>query len=219
MSSRHVVGEGEGLSKIAEQYGASPAAVWEDPGNEALRGLRSDPNVLLPGDVLVIPDKSPKIVPCATGVRHRFRRVGVPALYELLLLDEEDAPRAGVPYTLTFGDQARTGKTGDDGVVRQWLPCATRTAALTFGDGEDAEEYELDFTLRPVVDVAGVQQRLRNLGFACPQDGDPGGETATALAAFQTWAGLPATGLLDDDTASALRRLHDEGETPAPGSG
>lgn len=209
MPLRHVVEEGEGLSKIAEQYGLSPVTIWDDPGNASLRELRDDPNVLLPGDALVIPDKRLGVVPCATGRRHRFRRIGVPALYELRLLDAEDAPRAGLPYTLTVKDIVKEGTTDDTGMVRQWLPCATRTARLTVGSGEDAEAYELDFALRPLLDVRGAQQRLRNLGFACPDDGDPGGATQTAIAAFQASAGLTPSGTLDDDTKAALLRLHD----------
>jgi hypothetical protein len=104
----------------------------------------------------------------------------------------------------------KEGTTDDAGMVRQWVPCSTRTARLTVGSGEDAEEYELDFTLRPLLDVRGAQQRLRNLGFPCPDDGDPGGATQTAIAAFQTSAGLTPSGTLDDDTKAALVRLHDQ---------
>jgi N-acetylmuramoyl-L-alanine amidase len=198
---RHVVEVGEGLSRIAEQYGLSPVTIWDDPGNASLREVRADPNVLLPGDALVIPDKRPGVAVCATGKRHRFRRVGVPALYELRLLDDQDAPRAGLPYKLTVGDVVKEGTTDDAGMVRQWLPCATRAARLTVGSGQDAEEYELEFTLRPVLDLQGAQQRLRNLGF---------GDSEEGITAFQEWAGLTRNGTLDDDTKAALLRLHDQ---------
>jgi N-acetylmuramoyl-L-alanine amidase len=220
MPVRHVVVQGDGISKIAEQYGLNPVSIWDLPENSELRRERPDPNVLLPGDVLVIPDKQPGAVFCATGKRHRFRRLCVPALFELRLLAEDDSPRAALPYTLWVDGVAKTGVTDGMGVLRQFVPCSARHGLLRIGEVDGAEEYEVEFgLLNPASDMRGVQQRLRNLGFPCPDDGDPGGETEAALRRFQTWAGLPATGVLDGDTKAALQRYHDGRETPAPTPG
>ena len=57
MPTKHTVQEGECVSSIAHDYGLLPNTVWEYEENRTLRELRKNPNVLLPGDVLVIPDK------------------------------------------------------------------------------------------------------------------------------------------------------------------
>ena len=53
--------------------------------------------------------------------------------------------------------------------------------------------------------VAVAQQRLLDLGFwNAAADGAYGLSTAQAVMAFQKWAGLPATSVLDEATAAAL---------------
>jgi len=217
---RHVVAEGEGISKIAERYGINPQTIWDDAGNATLREQRPDPNVLLPDDVLVIPDKVLGSASCATGKRHVFRRLGVPALFVMQLLDAEDAPRTGIAYTLEVDGVAKNGTTDDTGMVRQWVPCASQSGRLLIGEGDAAEEYALEFgDLRPLSDTRGVQQRLRNLGFTCPVDGDAAGAALqSAIARFQAWAGLAATGILDDATRAEIGKLHDSTETPESAS-
>jgi len=54
-------------------------------------------------------------------------------------------------------------------------------------------------------EVQQAQERLKNSGFdPGPADGVPGGQTTTALRAYQRSQGLPATGLLDEATKTAL---------------
>jgi hypothetical protein len=54
----HEVKQGEHLFRIAYQYGfRNPFTIWNDPDNSDLRDLRSNPNVLFPGDQLATPDR------------------------------------------------------------------------------------------------------------------------------------------------------------------
>jgi len=72
--------------------------------------------------------------------------------------------------------------------------------------------YDLRTTVRePAPDVHApalhdVQQLLADLGFMAPTGvtGKPGDETAVAVLAFQKWAGLPRTGVLDEKVTEAL---------------
>jgi nucleoid-associated protein YgaU len=60
MPIRHFVQQGECLSRIARRYGVREwRVVWDSPENEQLRAKRQNPNVLYPGDVVVIPDAAP----------------------------------------------------------------------------------------------------------------------------------------------------------------
>ncbi len=51
----YVIRQGDFLLKLAHKFGFDADSVWSDPSNSALRTLRSDPNILSPGDILYIP--------------------------------------------------------------------------------------------------------------------------------------------------------------------
>src|SRR5258706_12719858 len=77
MPTEHVVKQGEHLSQIAKQHGFFDfRLIWDHPKNAKLKALRLNPNVLLPGDLLHIPDKEPKKESRPTGARHVFRIPG-----------------------------------------------------------------------------------------------------------------------------------------------
>ncbi|MEM9692672.1 MAG: LysM peptidoglycan-binding domain-containing protein [Myxococcota bacterium] len=61
MDREHIVGYGEYLVKIAADYGTTWQLIWNHPKNAEHRNKRRSPNVLYPGDVLVIsvPDPPP----------------------------------------------------------------------------------------------------------------------------------------------------------------
>ncbi len=52
----HIVKQGEYLLKIAHEFDFDAVTVWNDAANEELRTLRKNPNILLAGDKLYIPD-------------------------------------------------------------------------------------------------------------------------------------------------------------------
>jgi N-acetylmuramoyl-L-alanine amidase len=211
----HIVLDGEGLTSIAVQYGFTPERVWNDPANESLRALRADPEILAPGDVLTIPEKKDRSAACATGKRHVFRRIGVPALFSLRLIDDGRA-FANEAYELEIGERRFQGTTNDDGVLRHWVDPGARTAVLLVR-GIVRIEIAIG-AMEPEDSLAGVQKRLSNLGFAC---GDPDGilddETRAAIAVFQQSRGLEPSGVADETTRAALRAAHDVQESqPKP---
>jgi hypothetical protein len=71
MPTTHLVEEGECPSSIAKRFGFRIwRTIYDDPSNATLRRKRPDPNVLAPGDVVMIPDREPRQEPGATGARH-----------------------------------------------------------------------------------------------------------------------------------------------------
>ena len=89
MSKIHTVRQGECLTSIAREYGLkSWRFLYEHPENEQLRALRNNPNALLPGDRIVIPEASAKSISGPTDKRHSYRIKGESTYLRLnMLLD------------------------------------------------------------------------------------------------------------------------------------
>lgn len=203
----YTVAENDSIASIAKDHGFLWKTIWEHGSNAGLRAKRKDPNQLVPGDEIFIPDKGSKSVSKPVDARHTFKRKGEPTKLKLRLtvLDE---PRAKEAYTLVFGDKVIHGVTDGDGKLEHPIPGETRSATLTLSEG--AEVYDIAIgALRPVSDTAGVQRRLENLGFDCGgESGSIGDATRDALKRFQSQYGLEATGEPDDATRAKLEELH-----------
>lgn len=207
---RYTVKQGDCILSIAHAYGFFWSTLWDLPENAALKAQRADPSLLLPGDVVVIPDLRPGSFDRPTGARHRFRRKGVPARLRVRFV-VNDRPRANEPFVLDVDGKRTTGRTDGDGVVDQVISPDARLARLTIGEGEGRTEHEMWLGhLDPIGEITGVQARLLNLGFPCRRvSGELDGETRDALRAFQSHLGLPVTGEPDAATRGRLASLHD----------
>jgi hypothetical protein len=223
MAEDYIVRGGDSMMSIAFDHGVFYETLWNHSANAALKQKRKNPNVLMPGDVVHVPDKVIKEVSAAQKKRHKFKLKGVPAKLNLRILEEsepnasggsqEDMPRKNVPFNLYVDEVLLTeGNTDADG----WVKCAVapnaRTGRLVLEPGTDKEtSLVLSFGhLNPIEEVSGVQGRLRNLGFDCgEEEGDLGPQTEAAIQAFQAKNGLQASGELDSATRDKLRQLHD----------
>lgn len=212
MTRRHVVRQGECLSRIARHYGfKGHRALWEHPDNASLRARRRDPDVLFPGDVVAIPERGESVERVATGAVHTFELALPVKELRLALRDAHDQPVANAPYALAFGDARREGTTDGEGRLREPVPHGADAATLTV-EGR-AIPLRLGH-LNPARDtpdhgVSGAQARLRNLGYPVgPIDGVVGPRTRRAAALFQRDEDLDPTGALDDATTDALLRVH-----------
>jgi hypothetical protein len=71
----YVIKQGDFLLLLAHKFGFDADTVWQDPSNADLSKLRSNPNVLAPGDVLYIPDqvnKKPALTNLTPGTANNF---------------------------------------------------------------------------------------------------------------------------------------------------
>ena len=214
MARRHVVQQGECFSKIAARYGFGDyKLLYDHPDNAELKKKRKNPNVIFPGDVIMIPDKGEKAVHVATGATHRFKVALPRKMLRLVLLDHEHKPIENVPYTLEVDGEPPTDekKTGKGGKIEESVPVLAGRATVRVG----ARVLELSLGgLNPVRDapdagISGLQGRLRNLGYHVgPADGKLGPRTKVAVAMFQSAHDLDVSGDPDSATLAKLEQVH-----------
>jgi hypothetical protein len=205
MGKQYVVTENGCIASLAFEQGFSPDTIWGHPENAKLKELRGDPNVLLAGDLVYVPDLRTKKLSCTVDGKHRFRRHGVPAKFRLQLLDE-DLPRAALAYRFECGTAVYEGCTDAEGKLEHWIPPNSTSVRLTL-DGHEVFDIRVGY-LNPVSEDSGIEGRLANLGYLRSDEAVTPEARASALLAFQHHQGLPETGEVDEQTRDAIRTRH-----------
>jgi len=212
----HTVVEGDSIPSIAFAAGLFPDTIWNHAENEQLKELRQDMNILFPGDQVYVPDKEKKIVTRAIDNKYKFVRKGVPCKLRLQLFNVE-TPRANQDYELVIGATTYKGTTDANGVLEEFVPPDATEGKLTIG--EDGAVFALKLGhMDPLGELAGIQNRLANLGYECGRfsahagdlDGKMDDATRSALLSFQRRFQLEETGELDNATKALLDRYHDK---------
>jgi Putative peptidoglycan binding domain len=220
VSEMHTVEQGEYLASIAKDYGFSDwHTIYDHPQNANLKKKRPNPNILLPGDEIFIPDKQPKEESCQTEKKHRFQ-VKVPkAWLKIVLKDAEGKPIKNQLYTLKVAWLTSTGTTDGTGLLQQKIPIGIHSGELTLDKVGLTWPLKIGY-LDPIHDdgddtaiISGLQARLNNLGFHCGAvDGVLGAKTREATRMFQTeiMGRDPdrATGEPDKETQEALKKQY-----------
>lgn len=211
---KHVVRPGECMARIAAQYGfAGYRTLYDHSSNAALKRRRPNPNILAPGDEVVIPPRATKTESVRAGSANHFKVVRPKKVLRLVLQDHRLSPLAGEPYTLHIeGAPAVTGhKTDGGGKLEEPVPLAARRAKLEVC----GRVLTLDLGgLQPAADtpdegLAGIQGRLTNLGYYHDLiDGKPNDAFKVALAVFQLDFDLEPTGELDAATRRKIEEAH-----------
>src|SRR2546423_13153193 len=143
MPTQYNVKQGDCVSSIASDHGFFPDTIWNHADNAELKRKRKDPNVLMTGDVLTIPDKEIKEASKPTEQEHKFRKKGVPEKLRLVIRNEDDQPRANLKYTLIIDGASFQGVTGGDGSIQQNIPPDAEEAQLTLREGDHETIYVL----------------------------------------------------------------------------
>jgi N-acetylmuramoyl-L-alanine amidase len=218
MPSTHVIQQGETLTLIAARSGFRDwRTIYLDPLNAPFRAKRPDPDMIFPGDVLIIPDRTSRSEEAVTGKRHRYIVRKTRLFLRVVLVNFDGKPFSNKRYVLRVDGQPIgpvRARTNGDGLLEQEVPFGARAAQIRIAGCT----WELDLAhLNPMDDVndggiSGAQARLANLGYESgPVDGVESAMTARALAQFQADASLSAPREqqgLDDSTKAALVSRH-----------
>jgi hypothetical protein len=209
MAQKYEVQAGDCISSIAFERGFFPDTIWNHADNSELKKKRADPNILMPGDIVTVPDKRLKEISKPAKKLHRFKLKGVPAKLHLRLLHEGE-PVKNKPYRLDVEGKISRGTTDGDGNIQAAIPPNADRAKLFVGEGAQEVEYSLDLgRLAPIGEVNGVKMRLRNLGYhsgECgPQETD---DFRNALKAFEADHKLTVTGKMTEETLHRLKEIY-----------
>lgn len=214
----YIVQQGDYLAKIAKQHGiADWRTIWNHPDNAALKRNRHNPNVLHPGDVLVIPEKRAKEIGRPTDQRHRFT-VKLPDLKLIVVLERPyDAPLGNVNCDYSVEGDAHETTTDGEGRLERRIPPMAQDARITLKDSQTPLDH-LPVPLRighldPVDTVPGQCGRLNNLAYmAGPYADCDAAENArlfdSAVQEFQCDHGLTVDGLCGPRTQAKLKAVH-----------
>jgi hypothetical protein len=203
----HTIQQGEHLSTLAERYGFQTyERIWNDPANADLKQLRKNPNVLMPGDEVTIPDLEDKSMEVPTTKLHRFVLRGSGLKLRLVILDHSGKPRASEACKLAIEGDASDMETDGDGKVERKLAPSVRRASVALDDVEVPIDVGY---LDPVDHTSGWQGRLVNLGYLeSPVDDPDDPDVRSAVEEFQCDYGLKVTGDSDAATQAKLLEIH-----------
>ena len=211
----YVIKQGDYLAKIAHSLGFSADEVWSHPRNADLKQLR-DPNLLLPGDVLFIPD--PAAPPLGiTGGSSNDYSAEIPTTTVTVFFKNLGKPRANERYVITGLGEAIEGTTDAEGKVEITVSVHLREVDVAFPD--DYAIYGVRVgDMDPIDEPSGARKRLQHLGYYDwaadqPLDASLGedeleGANKAAILAYQQANGLEATGVIDVATRAALEEHH-----------
>ena len=237
MPEDYVVGTGESVLSIAASRGLTWEKVWNDGGNSALKQEREDPDILLAGDALHVPDLEKGEESRPTEAQHKFKKTSEHAKCVIVLrrvttktgfqenattdlwnyqdanpAPPDDEPAANVPYQFyADGVLVDQGTTDGNGKLTVKLSPTAQDGRVIFNRGTK-QEVTMDLGFRemdPISELTGVCKRLYNLGFPCPTDAtEVTVDVQMAIQGFQQKNKLTVTGKVDDATRNKLKEVY-----------
>jgi N-acetylmuramoyl-L-alanine amidase len=103
MPTQHTVKQGECLSSIARNYGFDDwRVIYNHPDNAQFKQEHPNPNLIYPGDKLVIPDLDEGGVAGPTETKHKFEIKLDETLLRIVVQDMLDQPFGNRKFKLTF---------------------------------------------------------------------------------------------------------------------
>ncbi|MGA2098862.1 MAG: peptidoglycan-binding protein [Candidatus Acidiferrum sp.] len=214
MPENYTVQQGDHLSSIAKDNGFTDyTIIWNHPKNADLKNKRQNPNILLPGDEIFIPDMEEKQESGATDKKHTFKVDKTTLKLRLVLEDIYEKPIAGAQCALLIDGQVYQLTTDGNGKLEQEIPLDAKEGVLTIrGDQTPFANEVLPIKighLDPIDEVSGQVARLNNLGyFAGPVDGSDTDAFNSAVQEFQCDNSLTVDGDCGPQTQSKLKQVY-----------
>ncbi|HEY3068353.1 MAG TPA: peptidoglycan-binding protein [Methylomirabilota bacterium] len=214
MAKEHTVQQGDHMSQIAKKYGfVDYKTIWDHADNAELKRKRQNPNVLFPGDVVRIPDRTVREESRPTDQRHRFK-VNAPRLkLRIVLEDMYELPIAHAPCDLFVDNEKHELQTDSKGKIEVDIPPTATRGLLSLRTSETAlDELAIPVNIGhvdPVDEVTGQKGRLGNLGYYIgPIDATEDDAFKLAVEEFQCEHGLHVDGVCGSQTQAKLKTVH-----------
>lgn len=209
MAENYEVKQGDCISSIAYDYGFFPETIWNHPSNAELKKKRKDLNVLMPGDVVFIPDKRVKEIDKSTNQVHKFQVKNAPAKLNLVLKYYGE-PIKNESYKLDLDGLITTGKTDGEGKINISISPSVKQGKLTVGEGDKEIEYNLFLgRLDPIDEIKGFKKRLQNLGYEVGNiDNKMCDALKTAIKMFEAQYELETTGEINETNRNKLKEVY-----------
>lgn len=213
MPTTHTVAQGETLTRIAKKYGlGSWKTIYNHSENAEFRAKRNNPNIIYPGDKVVIPDREVKAKIFITNKRHVFTVATTKETLKIKLQDANGTPLSDHKATITLNGKTTEVIIDGQGFIEIPLDeCDANEADLEITPKQsDSATGPHKFKLKigeldPIDTISGVQARCNALGYDCGKvDGIYGDKTKEGLLDFQRVHNLPLTGEVDQTTQQQL---------------
>lgn len=169
----HKVVAGDTVSSVAAFYGFTEweSKVWDAAENAQLKEQRINPNTLLPGDEVFIPELEQKQEARPVDDWHQFHVKRNKRTLRLKLQNADDTAIANRPYTIepdasfrgTFVQKNQT--TSPEGVIEEEIPHTLTKATLTLPDDNLTVKLQIGF-LRPLPASEPVEGPALDIGGA-----------------------------------------------------
>lgn len=206
----HTVALGEWIGSIVAAYGFdSWDWIWAHGNNAGLRADREDPNLLVPGDKLYVPDTKVKTENRPTDQPHVFERQL--SKNKLILRFNGVAVYiqnfGPIAYTVTVDGDSTTGNiASENDTVEIPLPIGAKEAILEMGG--ITKNLKIG-GLQPITHLGGMQARLNNQGyFDGPVDGQNGPLTKQGVIGFQEYYSLKVDGVIGSQTRGQMKTVY-----------
>ena len=205
---KHIVEQGDFIARLAEKYGfLHHETIWNYGANKDLKALRKTPNVLYPGDVVEIPERTDKVENCQTTRVHTFTIPKDKLQLRLVFKDYVYDPIAATECTISVDGNGEKKTTDGDGRVETPINTSAKTAELTI---RDHSQIALIGHLDPVTESSGQIARLNNLGYhAGPIEEPIADMLRSAIEEFQCdHKPLKVDGVCGSKTQAKLEEVH-----------
>lgn len=216
MPTTHTIQQGETLTRIAQQYKFTS---WKDlynhPDNAQFRTLRDNPDIILPGDQIIIPDPEPKKVPIKAGASHTFQLKKEVEYLNISLKGANSDSLKGTRVVLNVGEERIDLVLSGDKPLKVPLSNGNEASGVLeiYDTPEDEEPSQtIDLLvghLDPVEELSGIQARCNMLGHHCGVvDGIMGGNTREGVKSFQLKYQLEVDGEPGSKTQEKLKEIY-----------
>jgi hypothetical protein len=224
----YVVKQGDYLTKLAHDLKFDADEVWAHEKNAALKELRTNPQILAPGDVLYVPkDPKPVLKPISKGTTNPYKATVPRVKVELRMCDENRKALAGATcWVHGLGGEPRKLEAGGSGEITVEVPVHVKRFEVVVETPRVVFEVEVG-GMDPIDVNSGLASRLSQLGYLAADDHfvaaarelglgddelsdeDQEAWVAEGLVAFQLAKNDgQATGQLDAETRSAIEDEH-----------